>query len=422
MTRRFTLRHGFRVELAGAPEQRIEPAPPVSGAALIGADAPGLRPKFAVEKGQEVRAGEVLFTDRKRPDIAFVAPASGRVTGIDYGPRRTLSAIRIAIGEAPPVEAAAAGDTPDALRATLLARGLWPAFQTRPFGRIPDADATPAAIFVTAIDTEPLAPDPAVVLAERMDAFHAGIAALKMLTPGPVFVCEAPGAGLAPDLPGVTAAAFEGPHPAGLAGTHIHHLFKATPARPVWTIGYQDAAAIGSLLQTGLYPAERVVALAGPRVARPRLLRTVRGAALRDLTDGQLAPSPDGRSARLFSGSVLSGREAAYLGMRNRIVTVLDAPPDGPARGLLAWLTRHTAPHGPRPIVPTEALEHAAPLGIPPVPLLRALAVGDAEASQRLGVTGLVEEDMALLSTLCTSQQDYGPLLRRVLDEIAEAV
>jgi Na+-transporting NADH:ubiquinone oxidoreductase subunit A len=108
--------------------------------------------------------------------------------------------------------------------------------------------------------------------------------------------------------------------------------------------------------------------------------------------------------------------------MRNRIVTVLDAPPDGPARGLLAWLTRHTAPHGPRPIVPTEALEHAAPLGIPPVPLLRALAVGDAEASQRLGVTGLVEEDVALLSTLCTSQQDYGPLLRRVLDEIAEAV
>ena len=58
------------------------------------------------------------------------------------------------------------------------------------------------------------------------------------------------------------------------------------------------------------------------------------------------------------------------------------------------------------------------PFNIPPVPLLRALSVGDVEMAKRLGCLELAESDMALLTHVCPSKVDYAPLLRKALDEI----
>ena len=422
MLHHFTIRHGYRVELAGQPLQKIGDAPTVRGAAILGRDLGGIRANLSVAPGDKVRAGQPLFTDRARPAITHVSPVSGTVEGIDHGPRRSLSALRLTID--PDADGhdqiAAPGDTGEALRETLLARGLWPSFRARPFGHVPDPDAVPAAIFVTAMDTQPLAPDPAVVLEPLSDAFQTGVAALTRLTNGPVYVCQAPGPELAPNITGAQTAVFEGGHPAGLAGTHIHRLRPATPDHPVWTIGYQDVAAIGTLLSTGVYPTERVVSLAGSRVANPRLVRTVPGARLRDLAEGQLLPSPEGMGARLIAGSAISGHEAAYLGRYCVQVTALDAPAENPARGVLGWLLRARGAAARLPIIPMDSMEHALPFAIPAVPLLRALASGDADAARRLGALELVEEDVALLSALCLSRSDYGALLRRVLDILAE--
>ena len=413
---RFSFSKGVDLALAGAPEQSVTDKS-VSSAALVGVDYPGLRPALAVAEGERVRVGQVLFTDRAHPRIAFVAPLSGRVAAIERGPRRSLSALVIRRDADTTYEGPAKTpvDTtsPDALRDALLGRGLWSAFRTRPYGRVPAPDARPAAIFVTATDSEPLAPDPRALLAARGADFGRGAELLTLLTDGPVHICQTPGPALVDETGRIRITRFAGPHPAGLAGTHIQALRPAKPGAEVWTIDCQDVAAIGHLAETGRYDPARIVALAGPRAARPRLLRTVAGASIRELAaDEDTGAGP----ARVLSGSPLSGRDAAWLGRYHRQVTMIDAAPQIPRR----WRGAGGKP-GPRPIIPTAALERALPAGFLPVPLIRALAVGDVDAAARLGALELIEEDMALLSALCTSGADYGALLRQVLNTLAEA-
>jgi Na+-transporting NADH:ubiquinone oxidoreductase subunit A len=252
------------------------------------------------------------------------------------------------------------------------------------------------------------------VLEPHLRQFRRGVEALKSLTDGPVFVCQAPGPELAGGDDRIRVAAFAGPHPAGLPGTHIHHLMPASAQRTVWHIGYQDVTAIGFLLETGRLWTERTVALAGPGVRQPGLVRSRLGSSLEDIAAGETV---DG-AVRFVSGSVLSGRAAAYLGRFHSQVTVL--PRGRPVRprsimgAALGWL-----PHADAgPVIPIESVDAAMPLDILPVPLMRALSIGDVETAERLGCLELVEEDVALLSHLCAGQADYGALLRQTLDEL----
>jgi Na+-transporting NADH:ubiquinone oxidoreductase subunit A len=397
--------------LAGTPVPEIS-ARPVSRLALVGADYPGLRPAFAVAEGEEVAAGQILFTDRADPRVGVVSPAAGVVESITQGPRRSLSELVIRVAEVPAPEVASVDtSSPAALRAALLAQGLWPAFRARPFGGIPSPDAVPQAILVIATDSEPWAADPRAVLAPLADAFRRGVACLTLLTEGPVHLCQPAGEPLAAASARVEVHDVGGPHPSGLAGARIRVLHLS--GVPVWTIGAQDVAAIGQLAATGRADPERIVALCGPRAMHPRLLRTLPGAALRELTEGEETP---GGAVRVLSGSPLSGRDAAWLARGHRQVTLIDEPA---RRTLPRWLARGTARPGARPILPTRALETALPRGFLPVPLMRALAVGDVETAARLGAGDLIEEDVALLSALCTSGADYGALLRHVLDDLA---
>lgn len=436
--RQFTFVRGLDLALDGAPDQVISDGPPVASVALLGRDYPGLRPDFAVEEGARVELGQPLFADRKRPEIVFAAPGAGVVRRIERGPRRSLAAVVIELeGEA---EATFAAHDPERLAAlgreevaaTLLASGLWTAFRTRPFGRIPDPGSEPASIFVTAIDSNPLAADPRVVIAEARDDFGYGLDVLARLTGGPVFLCQGPGAALPPRSSGrVEAVAFDGPHPAGLAGTHIHYLDPVGRGeRTVWHVGYQDVIAIGRLLVAGRLATERVVALAGPAARRPRLLRTRPGAAIADLIEGEAA-----EDGRVLSGSVLTGHAAAgpeaFLGRYHTQVTLLGRPAErvpsrlSPAALLSAWLARRRAGRpAPVPVgggttmVPVEAFERVMPLDLLPLPLLRALLVGDTETARRLGCLELDSEDLALCSYVCPGRNDYGALLRAGLDEL----
>ncbi|MGB5557598.1 MAG: hypothetical protein WBN04_06255 [Paracoccaceae bacterium] len=393
----------------------------VSFAALSGADFPHVRPVPAVAVGDPVHVGQVLFTDRAHPAIAWVAPLAGVVESVDLGPRRYLSAlvIRAQDGLPDPVSDIPDASSNDTLRAVLQSRGMWPAFLSRPFGRIPLPDENPAAIFVTATETEPWAPDPQVVLQERLAEFFRGVEALGLLTEGLVHLCLPKASDLtAPNDARIRTSRFAGSHPAGLAGTHLRRLHPVGAGAPVWSIGYQDVIAIGHLLDTGRFLAERVISIAGPRAARRRLVRTVIGASIHDLTTEELLPVRSQARAKVISGSILSGRESAWLGYRHRQVSLLDRAPQHSSRSRQLW--PFVVP-GPSALIPTAKLDAALPFALPVVPLMRALAVGDAEAAVRLGCLNLVEEDVALLSSLCSSGADYGHLLRVVLDELAEA-
>ncbi|MBT8136155.1 MAG: Na(+)-translocating NADH-quinone reductase subunit A [Gammaproteobacteria bacterium] len=437
------IRRGLDVPIAGTPKQEILDAPATTTVALLGRDYPGLRPELLVRPGDSVTAGQPVARDRRHPDFVLTSPGSGSIEAIQRGARRRLTSIVIRLASGDPVTFPAidpaAGDRA-LLQQRLLESGLWSAFRTRPFSRIPQPGAEPAAIFVTAIDTNPLAADPAIVLDGQHDALRDGLTTLAQLTDGSVYFCRGPELKLElPALPQLVDAVFRGPHPAGLPGTHIHFLEPAGPARSVWHVGYQDVVAMGKLVRHGELSLERVIAIGGPSVAQPRLLRTRIGASTDDLVAGELEPGP----CRVVSGPLLSGHRAAaderFLGRYHQQLIVL---PDGGEREFLGWMAPGlkkyssigafassllprrnfrltTSLNGSaRAIVPIGNFEKVMPLDVLPVPLLKALLVRDADSARELGALELDEEDLALCSFVCCSKHNYGPALRHVLDKL----
>ena len=449
------IRKGLDLPLAGAPAQRIEPAARVAQVATLGADLPGLRPALAVQVGDRVRRGQLLYADRKRPECRVTAGAAGTVSAIHRGERRAFISlvIDVADDDGPQNHVDFAGLPRDpgradaaALRALLVETGLWCALRARPFGRVPESDAQPHALFVTALDTRVHAPDPQPVLAGREADFATGLAALERIVAPevPVYLCVAAGSTIKAGA-GSRAARheFAGPHPAGLPGLHMHQLAPVGTARSAWHIAYADVAAIGHLLNTGRLDVERVVALAGPAVKNPRLLRTRLGASITELCRDELAPG----ELRVLSGSALDGRRAmdeadAFLGRFHAQVCALA---EGRERELFGWIAPQRAKYsvwnvvagrfaalrpggglplstssngGERAMVPIGSYERVMPMDIMATHLLRALITGNAERAVALGALELDEEDLALATFVCPGKTEYGPLLRRLLDRV----
>lgn len=440
------INRGLDLPLAGEPEQAIQAGPTITRVALLGADYPGMKPTMLVREGDRVKLGQVLFTDKKNEQVKYTAPAAGTVTAIHRGEKRVFLSLEIAV-EGNDQEtfrhwpaAQLAGLSSAEVQANLVDSGLWTALRTRPYDKVPVPGSVPHSIFVNAMDTNPLAADPDVVLAGREDAFRAGVTVLTRLTEGPVFVCRR-SSSKQPRLQGIERVAereFDGPHPSGLVGTHIHFLDPVGPGKTVWHLGYQDAVAIGELFLTGRLDTARVVALAGPQVKAPKLLRTRLGASTAELTAGALA---DGEN-RVISGSALHGHIAAgplaFLSRYTQQVTVLA---EGRERKLIRYLRPGVDLHSvtnmfigkllgkrfamttttngsARAMVPIGTYEDVMPLDILPTWLLRYLVVGDTDRAVALGALELCEEDIALCTYVCPGKYEYGPILRDVLTRI----
>jgi Na+-transporting NADH:ubiquinone oxidoreductase subunit A len=442
------IKRGLDIPVTGKPEQRIHSGARVRRVGVLGRDYGTYKrlPTLLVEEGDRVRLGQPLVRGKHLSTVITTSPGSGVVESIERGTRRFLHTIAIRL-EGDDEEtfnawqpAELAGLNRAQVQENLLASGLWLAFRTRPYSLVADPETEPYAIFVTAMDTNPLAADPAVIIAESPDDFASGLAVVSRLTPGKVFVCQRAGAAIPADtLPGVTACEFAGPHPAGLAGTHIHFLAPVNEHRRVWHLNYQDVIAIGRLFTSGRLSTERIIALGGPQVVRPRLLRTRLGASIPELIQGELHSG----ESRAISGSILSGHHAVgsstFLGRYHLQVSVLR---EGRQRELLGWLAPGlrkfsasrvfmagflpnrefnltTSCNGsPRAMVPTGAFERVMPLDILPTQLLRALVTGDTETARALGCLELDEEDLALCTFVETGKVDYGPILRRNLQQI----
>ncbi|CZU77854.1 MULTISPECIES: Na(+)-translocating NADH-quinone reductase subunit A [Enterobacter cloacae complex] len=444
----FRIRKGLDLPISGVPEQHVTTGASIHHVAIVGDDYVGMRPAMLVQEGDRVIKGQALFEDKKNPGVMFTAPASGTVVAIHRGERRVLQSVVIQIEGDEKREFARfdAADlatlSHDAVQTQLLESGLWTALRTRPYSKTPVPGTMPAAIFVTAIDTNPLSADPQpLILAERK-AFDAGLTVLTRLTPGKVHVCQASGGKLGGHPQGQVAFnEFAGPHPAGLVGTHIHFLEPVSLTKQVWHLNYQDVIAIGKLFTTGELCAERIIAIGGPQATQPRLVRTLLGADLTALLAGE---TKEGEN-RIISGSVLSGRHAtgpmAWLGRFHLQVSVVL---EGREKELFGWVlpgaekysvTRTTLGHflrrklfnfststngGERAMVPIGNYERVMPLDILPTVLLRDLLAGDTDGAQALGCLELDEEDLALCTYVCPGKYEYGPVLREVLTRIEQ--
>jgi Na+-transporting NADH:ubiquinone oxidoreductase subunit A len=442
----FKIKKGLDIPILGSPVQEISTGRDVSSVALMGPDTVNLKPGMLVAVGDSVKLGQPLFRDKQNPGVQFTSPGAGTVAAINRGERRVLQSVVINLDgdDEEHFTAYAPNDLQNIsrqdVRDNLLASGLWTAFRTRPFSKIPRPDDVPAAIFVTAIDTNPLAADPEVVVQHENGAFQQGLSVIATLTDGTVHVCTAADSSITCPVSGdFQRSQFTGPHPAGLVGTHIHLLDPVNEDQVAWHIGYQDVIAVGKLFTSGRLAVDRIVSLSGPSVSKPRLIFTRLGANTTELVAGELTDT----DVRVVSGSVLNGHRAAgwavWLGRYDNQITVLR---EGSPREFLSFMrpgigkysfTRGfvgnlfgsggysltTSQNGsPRAMVSIGSFEEVMPLDILPTPLLKALLVRDTDSARDLGCLELDEEDLALCSFVCNGKYDYGRHLRKSLHEI----
>ena len=442
------IKKGLDLPISGAPRQAIEEGNAARSVAVLGPDYPGMKPTMEVKEGDVVAKGQILFSDKKTPGVIYTAPAAGTVAEINRGAKRALRGVVIDIaagGESISFASHGAEQIQTLDRQSvveqLLQSGSWPALRTRPFSRVPSPESAPHSIFVTAMDTNPLSADPQIVIAPRIHDFVAGLAVLSTRTDGAVHVCQSAGTDLGDYAQSekVQSHSFGGVHPAGLPGTHIHFIDPVSPNKTVWYIGYQDVLAFGHLFLTGQLDTERVVAIGGPGASNPRLVKTVLGANLTELTAGELGEGEQ----RIISGSVLSGRGAneglSYLGRYHVQVSVLREDRE---RKLFGWLMPGARMHSVFPaflskwvgeksvefttntngstrgMVPIGTYDAVMPMDILATQLMRSLLVGDLEKAIELGCLELDEDDIALCTYACPGKYEFGPVLRDVLTQI----
>ncbi len=418
---RVWIKNGLDLVIGDQPGASIAGAKSSRTSALLGRDYPGVKFQQLVDEGSLVEAGQAILCDRRRPDIRFTSPISGLVSAIQRGSRRSVVSYQISETEG---SDSISFDIPatfdkDTIKDLMLKSGLWTALRTRPFGYIPDPTASPEALLITAIDTQPLAANPEAVLSKFSEEFSAGLRLLCDLVDAPVYLCKPVDLNIElENSMRVEEVEFDGPHPAGLVGTHIMSLCPVRfDGNQVWHMGYQDVISLGHLVCCGKPWYERVVSLAGPAVKNPRLTMVPLGARIADIVEDEIVDQP----TRVISGSILSGHDAcgheAFLGRyHNQITAIFSSTGTAPK----SWLGRllDTNDDNTDPLIPTTELDRVAPPGVLAVPLLRALQVGDVERVRDLGALELVEEDLALLSYCCSSRADYGLLLRDMLNQI----
>lgn len=440
------IKKGLDIPISGRPEQKVRQGNRVSQVALIGDDYFGMKPTMLVKTGDKVRIGQHLFTDKKNKGVHFCSPGCGTVVSINRGAKRKFETIVIALeGEdstlfLDPSCQKAQDFNAEEIRCLLVDSGMWTAFRTRPYGKIPPVSTSPASLFITAIETSPLAPDPQTIISISPDEYQLGLTILQKLFDRPIHYCTGAEELLAVEkLGGIEYWKFQGPHPAGLASTHIHYIDPVHEDKTVWHIDYQDVIALGHLFITGHLYTEKIISIAGASVHKPALITTRTGASLPDICEREISDE----KLRIVSGSVLSGRTSegnnTFLGRYHNQVSVLT---ESNGRSFCNWLMpganrfsvkplflsalrmRLSLPFntalwgGKRAIYPLGTYDQVMPLDIIATSLLKALDVGDTEKSKDLGCLELIEEDLALCGFVCPGKNEFASALRQVLTAI----
>lgn len=441
------IKKGLDLPIEGQPVQTISAGTTVKTVAILGEDYVGMKPTMHVQEGDTVKKGQLIFEDKKTPGVKYTAPAAGTVKAINRGNKRKLLSVVVEVaGQEDAVSfnkfspEQLSGLSREAIVEQMVDSGMWTALRKRPYSKVPAIDSETQAIFVSAMDTNPLAADPEVIISEQNEAFNYGLDILAQLSGDKVFVATAPNSSLAKSNNAkVSYEEFSGPHPAGIVGTHIHFLYPASMDHPVWYIGYQDVIALAKLFIEGELHTDRVIALGGTMIKKPRLIRTRIGACIDEL----MAEEENDADNRHISGSVLSGFNAidarGYLGRYHNQITVIR---EGRDKEFFGWATPgadkfsvtraffgHLFPKrrfnmttttggSDRSIMPIGNYERVMPLDILPTQLLRAIVTNDTVLAQELGCLELDEEDLALCTYVCPGKYEYGSILRENLTKI----
>lgn len=448
------LSQGYDLLIQGEPQKEIAEYKPASYS-VNPKDIRGISPipKVVVEVGDEVKAGDVLFFDKKNPAVKYTAPVSGEIASVNRGAKRAITDVVILADAETTYKEFEVGAlnslTKEQVVEQMLEAGLWPFIKQRPFNDLAEVEETPKAIFISSFDSHPMAPNYNFTLAGEDANFQAGIDALNKLTEGDVHLSlnakEAP-ASVFTNAKNVQHHWFEGKHPAGNVGIQIHHIDPILKGEIVWTVNAEDVVTIGKYFLTGKFDPVRTVAVGGPVVAKPQYFKTKLGAAVKGLLENNLKQDDIMKTdnVRVVSGNVLTGKQIAqdgYLGFYDSQVSVLS---EGDDYEFMGWLVPsymrpsisntfpaamfpeykfdvNTNTHGEhRAFVVTGQYESVLPMDLYPQHLLKAVLSNDIERMEGLGIYEVVEEDLAICEFVCTSKQHVQHILRDGLDYIKE--
>ena len=434
MSKNIKLCKGLDIKLAGKAEARVEDAPLAKSYAVSPLDYENVTPKLLVKVGDKVEAGSPLFFDKNNPRILFTSPVSGTVSAINRGEKRKLLNIAVepdatqVYKELKVVDAKASRSE---IVEMLLESGLWTRIVERPFGVIANPDASPKAIFVSAFDSAPLAPDYNFALKSEKAALEAGLAILARLTDGKLHLSARKGdEGYMSEVKGVEYHTFSGKHPVGNVGVQIHHIDRIAKGDIVWTVNVQDVVLIGRLVMGGKLDMTKVVAVAGSEAEKPCYKRIIAGAAVESIV-GKVS-----ESVRIISGDVLTGVTTAADGYISANANMLSLIPGGNVYELLGWamprLHRFSVSRayfswlcpkkeykldtnlngGERPFVVTGLYENYLPMDVYVAYLLKACLVKDLDKMENLGIYEVLPEDLALCEFVDPSKIEMQQILR----------
>jgi len=443
------LKKGFTINLAGkAAPKVVEPEQPETFV-IKPTDFHGLyMPKVVVKEGDSVKAGTVLFHDKKHENILFTSPVSGEIVEVKRGEKRKLLEIKILADKKVEFESFPKFSVSDIanllvqeIKNQILKSGIWAAIVQRPYGVVADPTSTPKAIHISAFDTHPLAPDYNTLFKGHEQAFQVGVDVLKKLTSGAVHVnthSTSEVSTVFSQVKGVEVNKFSGQHPVGCVGVQIHHIDPINKGDVVWTLNPLAVIQIGKLFTQGIYDASKLVAVTGSEVKNPQYYKTYTGASVKKFLENNLTND----HVRVISGNPLTGTaigKDGHLGFFDQQVSVI---PEGDYYEFIGWITPgarklsfhrsigllsflspnkervvDTNTHGePRAFVQTGIFEQVTPMDILPTHLLKSILAEDIDEMEALGIYEVIEEDLALCEFVDVSKHKVQEILREGLD------
>ena len=449
MLKNIQLTKGLDIPVQGAAELRIEKSIVSDIVSVKPTNFKNLTPKLLVREGDEVKAGSILFADKYRPEIGFASPVSGTVESVVRGEKRKLLEIRIKSAQTtdyikfntPELNTA----TAEEIKKSLLESGLWAAIKQRPYGIVANPADEPRAIFISAFDSAPLAPDYNFTLKDEVANIQVAVDALNKLTKGGVYVgINSKNAATSPfnHLKNVKLYGFSGAHPAGNVGVQINNIAPINKGEVVWTVDPIFLAAIGKLFTKGIYDVTRTIAVAGNRVEKPCYVTCVPGTQIKDLdflvSKKEVEIFDQECGCRYISGNVLTGNNVGAEGsldFYSNMVTVISegnyyemfgwAKPFrcgkfSFSKSYFSWLTPKkkykvdtNTNGGVRAFVVSDVYGKVLPMDIYPVYLLKAILAEDIDKMEQLGIYEVIEEDFALCEYVCPSKIDIQDIISK---------
>lgn len=443
MSKVIKIRKGLNIKLAGKAEKVLEKIDLSSTYAVKPTDFPGLVPKLLVKTEDKVKAGTPLFYDKNKPSVLFTSPVSGTVKTINRGERRAILEVIVESDGLQDYEQVEIGNleslSSEQIKSIILKSGAWPGIVQRPYAVVADPNDTPKAIFISGLDTAPLASDYDYAITGEEAAMQKGVEVLQKLTSGKVHITVAAdnaANSIFNKVKGVELHLTTGPHPAGNVGVQIHHISPINKGDIIWTLDPWSVIIIGRLFLKGVYDAQKVVAFAGSEVIKPRYYRIISGANIEKLISGRVSDSQN----RYISGNVLTGENISMHGFLGYYHTTITVIPEGKHFDFLGWaapgFSKFSASKtflsslfpkknyrldtningGERAFVMSGQYEKVVPMDIYPVHLIKAILAEDIEGMENLGIYEVAEEDFALCEYVCTSKIEVQEILRKGID------